>query len=59
MIASPSDVKTERNTVRQVLGEWNNANSNKRKMVLLPVSWETHSSNASDRIQAALSVMVP
>ena len=44
LIASPSDVATERNTIRQVLAEWNNVNSRARRKVLLPVSWETHSS---------------
>ena len=46
MIASPSDVVAERNIVREVLSEWNIINSDKRKMVLLPVSWETHISPA-------------
>lgn len=44
MIASPSDVVAERNIIREVLQEWNAVNSEKRKIVLLPVGWETHSS---------------
>lgn len=44
MIASPSDVATERNIIREVISEWNAINSFLRKKVLLPVSWETHSS---------------
>ncbi len=44
MIASPSDVATERKIVRDVLYEWNAVNAASRKVVLLPVGWETHSS---------------
>lgn len=44
MIASPSDVPAERNIVREVLADWNALNSDQHKVVLLPVSWETHSS---------------
>ena len=44
MIASPGDVASERAIVRDVVYEWNAVNSNLRKVVLLPVGWETHSS---------------
>lgn len=44
MIASPSDVATERKIVRDVLYEWNAINAALRNVVLLPVGWETHSS---------------
>ena len=44
MIASPGDVNAERGVVREVLGEWNVIHSEKSKIVLLPVGWETHSS---------------
>ena len=43
MIASPSDVPKERQTVREVLYEWNALYADERKHVLLPVGWETHS----------------
>jgi hypothetical protein len=43
MIASPTDVEAERARVRAVLAEWNAVNSAKHRIVLLPVSWETHS----------------
>jgi hypothetical protein len=43
MIASPNDVISERNIVREILYEWNVINSDKSKMVLLPIGWETHS----------------
>jgi len=44
MIASPGDVASERAIVRDVVYEWNAVNSSVRKIVLLPVGWETHSS---------------
>ena len=44
MIASPGDVASERAIVRDVVYEWNAVNANLRKVVLLPVGWETHSS---------------
>jgi hypothetical protein len=43
MIASPGDVNEERKIIREVLSEWNAVNSEMRKIVLLPVGWETHS----------------
>lgn len=43
MIASPSDVQVERNIARDVIHEWNAVNASTRRIVLLPVSWETHS----------------
>lgn len=44
MIASPGDVSSERNIVREVVYEWNAVNSRTRNIVLLPVGWETHAS---------------
>ena len=44
MIASPNDVATERNIVRAIIYEWNAVHSNSRKIALLPIGWETHSS---------------
>lgn len=44
MIASPGDVASERAIIRDVVYEWNAINSDTRKIVLLPVGWETHSS---------------
>lgn len=43
MIASPGDVAAERSIVRELLSEWNVVNADSRKIVLLPVGWETHS----------------
>lgn len=43
MIASPSDVKDEREIIREVISEWNIIHSESRQIVLLPRGWETHS----------------
>lgn len=43
-IASPDDVKAEREVVRSVLMRWNAINAENKKKVLLPVDWENHSS---------------
>lgn len=44
MIASPGDVAFERSIIRDVVYEWNAVHSNARKIVLLPIGWESHSS---------------
>jgi hypothetical protein len=44
MIASPGDVGPERAITREILYEWNAIHSTTRKIVLLPVGWESHSS---------------
>lgn len=44
LIASPSDVIEERNQISKVIQEWNDLQSFNRKVVLLPLKWETHSS---------------
>lgn len=44
MIASPGDVASERAIVRDVVYEWNAVHSGIRKIVLLPIGWESHSS---------------
>ena len=43
MIASPGDVADERKAVTEEILRWNDANAFARKLVLLPVKWETHS----------------
>jgi hypothetical protein len=56
MIASPSDVGAERSVVREVVGRWNNAHSDTRSIVLMPVGWETHSApEMGDRPQTILN----
>lgn len=44
MIASPGDVAAERSIVRDVIYEWNAVHSFSRRIVLLPLGWESHSS---------------
>ncbi|EOP18806.1 MULTISPECIES: hypothetical protein [Bacillus] len=44
MIASPSDVASERSIIRDVIYEWNAIHSQSRNIVLLPIGWESHSS---------------
>ncbi len=43
MIASPSDVMEERNAANGIILDWNNVNSNVRRIVLMPVRWEVNS----------------
>jgi len=59
MIASPSDVTAERNIIRDVLSEWNAINAEKNNIVLLPVSWESHSApEMGDRPQAIINKQI-
>lgn len=41
-IASPSDVKCEREVVRTAIMRWNSINSEQYKTVLIPIDWETN-----------------
>lgn len=43
LIASPSDVGEERETIPELINEWNAVNSLSTKIVLMPVMWESHS----------------
>ncbi|HKQ36500.1 MAG TPA: DUF4062 domain-containing protein, partial [Verrucomicrobiae bacterium] len=59
MIASPSDVRVERDLIRDILAEWNAIHSSSRKVVLLPVGWETHASpTMGERPQAVINKQV-
>ena len=59
MIASPNDVPSERSIVREVVYEWNAVHSQSRKMALLPVGWETHSTpEMGKRAQAILNEQI-
>jgi hypothetical protein len=59
MIASPGDVEAERAVVRETLSEWNTVNSDRRRVVLLAVGWETHSApEMGDRPQAIINKRV-
>lgn len=44
MIASPEDISSEKTIIREIIHEWNAVHSMNREIVLLPASWETHSS---------------
>jgi hypothetical protein len=54
-IASPSDMMTERNAIRKILAEWNYANSQSLKIVLLPVSQETHAIPSAGNPQTVIN----
>lgn len=59
MIATPGDVDAERTSVRHALANWNSAHSEARKIVLMPVAWDTHSSpEMGDRPQALINKQV-
>ena len=59
MIASPGDVSAERQTIRDVLTEWNSVHSEDRGLVLMPIGWETHSSpTMGDRPQAIINKQI-
>lgn len=56
IIASPSDVATERQLIRDVIHEWNAVHAEDRKIVLMPIGWETHSTpEMGDRPQAIIN----
>lgn len=59
LIASPSDVPSEREAIAQSLHEWNALNSQETGNVLLPVMWESHSAPAmGDRPQGIINDQV-
>jgi hypothetical protein len=43
LVASPGDVNEERMIITEIIHEWNDINSHDRRVVLLPLRWETHS----------------
>jgi hypothetical protein len=56
MLASPSDVKEERDIFPKILDDWNALHSFQEKVVILPIKWETHSTpEMGDRPQAILN----
>jgi hypothetical protein len=56
MIASPSDVPQERQAARDLIHQWNDTNAQDRRIVLLPMGWESHSSpRMGDRPQAIIN----
>jgi hypothetical protein len=43
LIASPGDVREERNVIPEIINEWNAVSAEQAKSILMPVKWETHS----------------
>lgn len=43
IIASPGDVTRERNLAREIVHNWNSIHSYDKKILLLPIGWETNS----------------
>lgn len=59
MLASPSDVKEERDIFPEILDAWNAQNSFHEKAVILPIKWETHSiPEMGDRPQAIINKLL-
>lgn len=59
LIASPSDVGKERDLMTQVIQEWNAVHSQRQKLVLEPIKWETHSYPAAgDRPQQVINEQI-
>lgn len=59
MIASPTDVSKERQLVREVIQSWNAVHAEDKKIVIMPVGWETHASpQMGERPQAIINKQV-
>jgi hypothetical protein len=59
LIASPSDVEAERDAAVEAIQEWNDRNSAERRVVLLPLRWETHTAPGyGERPQAIVNRQV-
>src|SRR2546423_9192055 len=59
MIASPGDVPTERQIIHTCLHDWNALHAEAERMVLLPLSWQTHSTPSMEgRAQAVINRQV-
>src|SRR5207249_2083975 len=59
MIGSPSDVSSERQAIREIISQWNYVHAEDRKLVLMPVGWETHSTpTMGERPQAIINRQV-
>jgi len=59
LIASPSDVGSERDSVENAIHEWNAGHHDRTGVMLHPVRWETHSyPSAGDRPQALINKQI-
>ncbi len=54
MIASPGDVTDERQKIRDVVFEWNVTHAEDKKLVLMPVGWDSHSTPEMGRRPQAI-----
>jgi hypothetical protein len=59
LIASPTDITSERDIAREIILEWNAINARLRRVVLQPIGWETHAHPAmGERAQAILNTQI-
>jgi hypothetical protein len=59
MIASPEDVAAERSAIQAIIHKWNSVNAEDRRTVLMPITWESHSTpEMGDRPQAIINRQV-
>src|SRR5829696_7343948 len=58
LIASPGDVRKERELIAEIIYDWNCVNSRDRSFVLLPLRWETHTFPEILAAQAAINRQV-
>lgn len=59
MIASPGDVATERQNIKDVVHDWNVVHGQDRRLVLMPLGWESHASpRMGGRAQAIINEQV-
>jgi hypothetical protein len=59
MIASPDDVAPAREAARDVIRLWSELHAQERKIVLMPIGWETHARpDLGDRPQALVNKQV-
>ena len=54
LIASPSDVRDEREVIAKAIHDWNARNAEEKGMVVLPVGWETHTAPETGRRPQAI-----
>src|SRR5438552_15116614 len=59
LIASPSDVLEEREAAVRVMQDWNDLQSYNRRVVILPLRWETHTAPEYNvRPQEAINIRI-
>jgi len=59
MIACPSDVAVEKQLVKDSIQVWNSVNAEDKQIVLMPISWDTHSSpKMGERAQEIINEQV-